>query len=34
MIKRVEGKAGAVETPIGALPTVDDINLDGVALSR
>ena len=33
MIKRVEGKAGAVETPIGALPKVDEINLDGVALS-
>jgi phosphoenolpyruvate carboxykinase (GTP) len=33
MIKRVEGKAGAVETPIGALPKVDEINLAGVALS-
>jgi phosphoenolpyruvate carboxykinase (GTP) len=33
MIKRVEGRAGAVETPIGALPKVDEINLAGVALS-
>jgi phosphoenolpyruvate carboxykinase (GTP) len=33
MIKRVEGEAGAVETPIGALPELGDLNLDGVALS-
>jgi phosphoenolpyruvate carboxykinase (GTP) len=33
MIKRVEGEAGAVDTPIGALPRIDDINLEGVALS-
>jgi phosphoenolpyruvate carboxykinase (GTP) len=33
MIKRVEGRAGAVETPIGALPKLDEINLDGIALS-
>jgi len=34
MIKRVEGEAGAVETPIGALPRSEDLNLDGVALSE
>jgi phosphoenolpyruvate carboxykinase (GTP) len=33
MIKRVEGKAGAIDTPIGALPRLEDINLDGVRLS-
>ena len=32
MIKRVKGEAGAVETPIGALPRPDDLNLDGVTL--
>jgi phosphoenolpyruvate carboxykinase (GTP) len=33
MIQRVEGKADAVETPIGHLPRAEDLNLDGVALS-
>ena len=33
MIKRVDGEAGAVETPIGALPRQDEINLDGIPLS-
>ena len=33
MIGRVTGKAGAVETPIGALPRAQDIALDGVQLS-
>jgi len=33
MIKRVKGEAGAVETPIGNLPSTDDINVDGIALS-
>jgi len=33
MIKRVDGKAGAVETPIGNLPKDGDLNLDGIALS-
>ena len=33
MIKRVEGKADAVQTPIGALPRLDEINLDGIAMS-
>jgi len=29
----VEGRADAVETPIGALPRLEEINLDGIALS-
>jgi phosphoenolpyruvate carboxykinase (GTP) len=33
MIKRVEGEAGAVETPIGNLPNESDVNLEGVQLS-
>jgi phosphoenolpyruvate carboxykinase (GTP) len=33
MIKRAEGEAGAVETPIGNLPKEGELNLDGVALS-
>jgi len=33
MIKRVEGEAGAVETPIGNLPNETDVNLEGVQLS-
>ncbi|TZF91760.1 phosphoenolpyruvate carboxykinase (GTP) [Cognatilysobacter lacus] len=33
MIKRVDGTADAVETPIGALPREQDLNLDGVQLS-
>jgi phosphoenolpyruvate carboxykinase (GTP) len=33
MIARVKGEAGAIDTAIGALPQVDDLNLDGVALS-
>jgi len=33
MIRRVEGTADAVETPIGHLPRAEDLNLDGVALS-
>ncbi|GAB3349379.1 phosphoenolpyruvate carboxykinase (GTP) [Lysobacter tyrosinilyticus] len=34
MIKRVKGEAGAVETPIGNLPSIDDVNVDGIALSE
>ncbi|HVR81107.1 MAG TPA: phosphoenolpyruvate carboxykinase (GTP) [Luteimonas sp.] len=34
MIKRVKGEVGAVETPIGALPRIEDVNLDGVVLSK
>ncbi len=33
MLKRVAGEAGSVETPIGHLPKVDDINLEGVTLT-
>jgi phosphoenolpyruvate carboxykinase (GTP) len=33
MIKRVSGEVGAVETPIGALPRIDHVNLEGVELS-
>lgn len=32
--RRVEGKVGAIETPIGALPKVEEINLDGLVLSE
>jgi phosphoenolpyruvate carboxykinase (GTP) len=32
MIERVEGRVGAQETPIGALPRPQDIDLDGLAL--
>jgi phosphoenolpyruvate carboxykinase (GTP) len=34
MIDRVKGKAGAVETPVGMVPTADALNLDGLRLSR
>jgi phosphoenolpyruvate carboxykinase (GTP) len=33
IIGRVEGEAGAAHTPIGALPRVGDIQLDGLALT-
>ena len=33
MLKRVAGEVDAVETPIGHLPKVEDINLEGVALT-
>jgi phosphoenolpyruvate carboxykinase (GTP) len=33
MLRRADGEVGAVETPIGALPRTEDLNLDGVALS-
>ena len=33
MIKRVEGKAGAQDTPIGSLPVEGELNLDGLDLS-
>jgi phosphoenolpyruvate carboxykinase (GTP) len=32
MLKRVEGDAGAIETPIGNLPRPEDLNLDGLHL--
>jgi phosphoenolpyruvate carboxykinase (GTP) len=31
MIERIEGKAAAVETPIGYVPTPDQLDLDGLA---
>lgn len=34
MLKRVAGEVDAVETPIGHLPKVDDLNLDGVSLTE
>ncbi len=34
MIERVKGRGGAVETPIGLVPTPDAIDLDGVSVSR
>ena len=34
MIKRVKGEVDAVETPIGALPRIEQVNLDGIALSE
>jgi phosphoenolpyruvate carboxykinase (GTP) len=30
MIERIEGKAAAVETPIGYVPTPDQVDLDGL----
>ncbi len=33
MIKRVKCEVGAVETPIGALPRIEHVNLEGVELS-
>jgi phosphoenolpyruvate carboxykinase (GTP) len=34
MLERIEGKAEATETPIGAVPTVNAITLDGLNVSR
>ncbi len=34
MIARVKGTAGALDTPIGALPRPDDLNLNGLALGE
>jgi phosphoenolpyruvate carboxykinase (GTP) len=34
MIRRVNGDVDAVETPIGAIPHVDHVNLEGVPLSE
>ena len=33
MIKRVEGTAGAVDTPIGHLPGAGDLGVDGLDLA-
>jgi phosphoenolpyruvate carboxykinase (GTP) len=34
MVERIEGKAEATETPIGAVPTVNAITLDGLNVTR
>jgi phosphoenolpyruvate carboxykinase (GTP) len=34
MLERIEGKAAATETPIGAVPTANGITLDGLDVSR
>ncbi len=34
MIKRVKGEAAAQETPIGNLPNITDLNVDGIALGE
>ena len=34
MLERIEGKAAATETPIGAVPTSNAITLDGIDVSR
>jgi phosphoenolpyruvate carboxykinase (GTP) len=33
MIDRIKGRAGAVETPVGLVPTRDGLNLDGLDVS-
>ena len=33
MLRRADGEVDAVETPIGALPRIEDLNLDGVSLT-
>jgi len=33
IIRRIEGEADAVDTPIGRLPVVDQLNLEGVDIS-
>jgi phosphoenolpyruvate carboxykinase (GTP) len=33
-IERIEGKAAAVETPIGHVPTIESLDLDGLDMSR
>jgi phosphoenolpyruvate carboxykinase (GTP) len=34
MVDRIHGRAAAVETPIGLMPTVDDLDLSGLGLER
>jgi phosphoenolpyruvate carboxykinase (GTP) len=34
MIDRIEGRAGARETPVGLVPTPESLNLDGLDISR
>jgi phosphoenolpyruvate carboxykinase (GTP) len=33
MIDRIQGKAKAVETPVGLVPTIDSLNTEGLDLS-
>lgn len=33
MIRRVEGTVGAIDSPVGRLPRIEDLNLDGVKIS-
>jgi len=34
MLDRIKGRAGAVETPIGDVPTIDSLHLEGLDVSR
>ncbi|HTW22828.1 MAG TPA: phosphoenolpyruvate carboxykinase domain-containing protein, partial [Candidatus Baltobacteraceae bacterium] len=34
MLDRIEGRAGATDTPIGCVPTASSLTLDGLAISR
>jgi phosphoenolpyruvate carboxykinase (GTP) len=34
MIERIQGKGGAIETPVGFVPTPDALNLDGLELPK
>jgi phosphoenolpyruvate carboxykinase (GTP) len=34
VVERLEGKAGAVETPIGMVPTADSLDVSGLSVSR
>ena len=34
MLDRIEGRAGATETPIGCVPTPSSLTLDGLSISR
>jgi phosphoenolpyruvate carboxykinase (GTP) len=34
IVERIEGKAGAVETPIGHVPTTDSLDIDGLETDR
>jgi phosphoenolpyruvate carboxykinase (GTP) len=34
ILDRVDGKVGAKETPIGLVPHIDDLNLEGLSIPR
>jgi hypothetical protein len=34
MVDRIQGKGGAVETPVGLVPTLDSLNTDGLELPK